>query len=203
MMGKTIALFGGAFNPPHKGHVSAAERVLDALEPDILLVMPTGVSPHKPLPAGSPAPEHRLAMTRLAFAHWPNVQVSDWEMTQTAPNYTVDTVQMLRVQYPAYQIYIVMGTDMFLSLQEWRRPDRLLELAGVAILARDTGQERAMGEQAEFLAHRYGALIRLIAHEPLAVSSTQLRDKLRRGQGDDCLPPAVADYIRVNGLYAV
>ncbi|MDR3207758.1 MAG: nicotinate (nicotinamide) nucleotide adenylyltransferase [Oscillospiraceae bacterium] len=203
MSGRRVGLFGGSFNPPHLGHVSAARRAGEALALDTLVLMPAGTPPHKPLPQGTPSPADRLALAKLAFASLPNACVSDRELAATGPNYTVDTLDWLRETYPQAALTLVMGTDMFLTLHEWRRAEDILGTAGIAVLARAEGQDATLKAQAAFLAHRFGASIALIPHTPVDVSSTTLRALLRTGGGRAYLSEPVCDYIRARGLYGV
>ena len=90
-----IGVYGGAFNPPHLGHITAARAVFELLKLDKLLVIPTGHPPHKTLPPGTPRPEQRLEMTRLAMAQaglGDRVEVSDMELRREGSSYTADTL---------------------------------------------------------------------------------------------------------------
>jgi len=198
---RRVGLFGGSFNPPHNGHVSAARRVLDTLAPDSLVIMPAGHPPHKEFPPGTPSPDDRLTMTKLAFAAWPKCEVSDWEMCNPAPGYTADTLD--RMRSGRCQLILIVGTDMFLTLHEWARAAELLAVTRVAVLARAGGQDSAISRQGAFLAHRYGAAIEWIPHEPVEISSTELRAMLRSGHGREFLPEAVYEYILEKRLYGV
>ena len=128
-----IGIYGGAFNPPHLGHITAARAVFELLKLDKLLVIPTGHPPHKTLPPGSPGPERRLEMTRLAMAglgDW--MEISDMELRREGNSYTADTLARVKERYPEDELWLLMGADMFLTLQAWREPERILSLAGVA-----------------------------------------------------------------------
>ncbi|MCL2747406.1 MAG: nicotinate (nicotinamide) nucleotide adenylyltransferase [Oscillospiraceae bacterium] len=194
-----VGFFGGSFNPPHNGHVSAALRAIDALGLDKLVVMTAREAPHKQLPPGSPPPEHRLAMARLAFEHLPRCEVSDWEIRRAAPTYTVDTLAHLRAGggIPV----LVVGSDMFLTLHEWKRTDEFLPVTRVAVLLRDALQGGHVRHYASFLSERYGTDVDCVVHTPVVISSTQLRAALGTGGGRDHLPAAVYEYIVANGLY--
>ncbi len=196
-----IGLFGGAFNPPHNGHVSAAAQAMEALALDKLYVMPTGHPPHKALPPDAPPPFARLAMTGLAFSGLPGCVVSDWELARQGRSYTVDTLDWLQERYPDATLTLLVGADMFLSLQEWYRAEDIFLLARVAVLARAAGQDKALAGHAAFLAHRFDAAIDIIPHTPIAVSSSELRLLLKAGGGRDYLPEPVAAYIAAHHLY--
>ena len=117
-----IGIFGGTFNPPHLGHLAAARAAIDALELDRLYLVPAAIPPHKELPEGTPAPEHRLAMTaKLAGALLlPNVaEVSPMELERPGKSYTADTLEQLHKQIPGAELWLLMGTDMFMPLDQW------------------------------------------------------------------------------------
>ena len=189
-----LGIYGGTFNPPHLGHLTSARLALDALGLDALQFVPAATPPHKALPAGSPAPEERLAMVELAadgLLMPKRVGVSDMEL--------------LHAQYPGAELWLLMGTDMFLTLQYWREPEVITRLAGVCTFARtqsDSGE--ALSIQAEYLQKTFGARTCVLQLPQIVdVSSTQLRELLAKGEGQQYLPPAVYGYIIRRGLYGV
>ncbi|MCL2030489.1 MAG: nicotinate (nicotinamide) nucleotide adenylyltransferase [Oscillospiraceae bacterium] len=199
-MAGRIALYGGTFDPPHNGHTAAIRAVLDALAPGALYWMPARQAPHKGEAAAGA--EHRLAMCRLAAAELGSrVTVSGHEMGSGVSGYTVDTLAWLSGREPDAELWLVVGQDMLRSLGQWRDPARLLGLCRVAALCRAEGQGPDMDEAAERLRTHYGAVVRRIEHEPVEISSTQLRAMLGHGEGKDFLPGAVWNYIQENTLY--
>ena len=134
-----IGVYGGTFNPPHLGHVTAARAVSELLKLDKLLFIPAGLPPHKPLPEGTPSPEQRLEMTRLAAEQTglgDRVETLDLEILRGGRSYTSETLKLLRQQYPDDELWLLMGTDMFLTIQTWHDPARIFELAGIAAFGR-------------------------------------------------------------------
>ena len=134
-----IGVYGGTFNPPHLGHVTAARAVFELLKLDLLLLVPDREPPHKALPAGSPTPEQRLEMTRLAgeqLGLGDRVQVLDLELKRTGRSYTSDTLAQLKERYPEDELWLLMGTDMFLTIQTWHEAEKILSLAGIATFGR-------------------------------------------------------------------
>ena len=196
-----IGIYGGTFNPPHIGHIGAAKQAVSALKLDQLLLIPDRIAPHKVMPEGSATPKQRLEMLRAAVADYPEIQVSDIELRREGPSYTYITVEQLREQYPDAELFLLMGTDMFLSFQSWRNPDRILQQVSLAVLYRGEKGEiadiEALKQQMEGEGHR----VHLVENRVTAISSTQLRRLLAFQCADDFLPQGVGDYIRQQGLY--
>ena len=202
-----IGVYGGTFNPPHLGHVTAARAVFELLKLDLLLLVPAGLPPHKKLPAGSPTPEQRLEMTRLAGEQLglsDKVRVLDLELRREGRSYTSDTLAQLKAQYPDDELWLLMGTDMFLTLQTWHEPEKILSLAGIAAFGRtEEDTEELFSIQRDYLYRTYpqARLFTLTIPGVIDISSTELRDQLAKGEGGRLLPPAVYGYILREGLY--
>ena len=202
-----IGVYGGAFNPPHLGHITAARAVFELLKLDKLLVIPTGRPSHKALPPGTPEPERRLEMTRLAMAQaglGDRVEVLDLELRREGNSYTADTLARLKERYPEDELWLLMGADMFLTLQTWHEPERILSLAGVAAFGRsEADTEELFSVQRDFLYRTYpqARLFTLSIPGVVDVSSTELRARLAKGEGGVLLAPAVYGYILREKLY--
>ena len=199
-----IGIYGGTFNPIHRGHLTAARAAAEQLGMDKLLLVPANVPPHKALPEGSASPEQRLEMTVLATAELHcKAEVLDIELRRTGKSYTCDTIRALREQYPADELWLLMGSDMFLSLHTWYRPDVILSLVNVAAFSRLTADEdAAFAAQKAFLEQQFGATVATVDNrDVIEVSSTDVRSALPIGGGKDMLPEAVYGYILREGLY--
>ena len=202
-----IGVYGGTFNPPHLGHVTAARAVFELLKLDLLLLVPDGQPPHKMLPPGSPTPEQRLEMTRLAgeqLGLGEKVRTLDLELKREGRSYTAETLRQLHQQYPEDELWLLMGTDMFLTLQAWREPGEILSLAGIAAFGRtEADTEELFSVQRDYLYRTYpqARIFTLTIPGVVDVSSTELRTMLARGEGGNLLPPAVYGYILREGLY--
>lgn len=202
-----IGVYGGTFNPPHLGHLTAARSVFELLNLDLLLLIPAGLPPHKELPAGSPTPEQRLEMTRLAgeqLGLGDKVRTLDIELERGGRSFTSDTLAQLREQYPDSELWLLMGTDMFLTLQMWHEPEKILSLAGVAAFGRtEEDTEELFSAQRDYLYRTYpqARIFTLTLPGVIDVSSTELREKLAKGRGANLLAPAVYGYILREGLY--
>lgn len=202
-----IGVYGGAFNPPHLGHITAARAVFELLKLDKLLMIPTGRPPHKTLPPGSPEPDQRLELCRLAAEQTglgDRIEVSDMELCREGNSYTSDTLARLKERYPGDELWLLMGTDMFLTIQAWREPERILSLAGIAAFGRtEADTEELFSVQRDYLYRAYpqARIFTLSIPGVVDVSSTELREKLADGEGGPLLAPAVYGYILREKLY--
>ena len=196
-----IGIYGGTFNPPHLGHIQAAKAAVQALDLTRLLLIPDNIAPHKELPPGSPVPEQRLEMLRLATQDAPELEVSDLELRREGVSYTFETVLALSEQYPEAQLFLLMGTDMFVSFDTWKNTDIILSHAALGVLCRgEKGEQEAIAEKAAQLSAG-GARVELVNNPVLAISSTQLRRLIAFDCAEPFLPKPVAEYIRQHGLY--
>ena len=196
-----IGIYGGTYNPPHTGHMQAAQEAVRLLELDKLLLIPDRIAPHKEIPEGSPTPEQRLAMLRIAAAQCPAMEVSNIELRREGPSYSYLTVEALRALYPDAELFLLMGTDMFLSFHTWREPERIIKNATLGVFYR--GEK---GEREQILAQKRAleamhAKVELVENRILSISSTQLRRLIAFHCAGEFLPAGVGDYIRENALY--
>ena len=203
-----IGIYGGTFNPPHLGHFQAAKTAIAALKLDKLILIPAALPPHKELPEGTPSPERRLEMTAKmadAMAMSGTVEVSDLELRRPGKSYTADTLEQLHRQYPQAKLWLLMGTDMFLTLHLWREPERIMALAGICAFGRtEQDGEELFAPQRAYLKEHFGAEIVTITLPGLVdISSTRLRAGLDQGLGRRYLVPAVYGCILMNSLYGI
>ena len=202
-----IGVYGGTFNPPHLGHIAAARAVFETLKLDRLLLIPDRQPPHKPLPEGSPSPEQRLELTRLAgeqLGLGDRVETLDLELHRSGPSYTADTLRAVHERYPDDELWLLMGTDMFLTLHTWHEPEQILALAGIAAFSRSQEDtEELFSRQRERLYRTYPSarIFTLSVPGMVEISSTQLRELLAEGGGGQFLAPAVYGAVLRDGLY--
>jgi len=186
-----ILLFGGAFDPPHRGHTVSADNLLSKVRPDVMIVMPSGIPPHKTISSGAKAVD-RLEMSRLAFGplekkHGIPVVVSDRELIKREKCYTVDTVDEL---YGVYgkdsEISLYMGSDMICCLESWHRYEELLKKCVIYTASRPGSFESGEFYEKCRLFSAMGKGIRVIEQAPEDVSSTEIRALLGelRDRGD-------------------
>ena len=196
-----IAVYGGSFNPPHLGHVEAAKSAARALAPDLFLIVPASIPPHKDLAEDSPSASRRMELCKLAFAEVPGAEISDIELKREGKSYSYDTVLQLQNEYPGAEICLVIGTDMLLTFEEWYHFRFLLENCTLAVLARTEEDDGELRGKAAELRDEYGARIQLLPHEPLEASSEKIRERLPLRSGEDLLPEAVYSEIIRLRLY--
>ncbi|HEU4981655.1 MAG TPA: nicotinate (nicotinamide) nucleotide adenylyltransferase [Acidobacteriaceae bacterium] len=219
-----VALFGGSFDPPHRGHVALARLARKRFALDRILVAPVGAQPLKP--DSAPASfEDRLAMTRLAFAAEPGVEVSllDSPREDGRSNYTVDTVEALRRDLgPNDALFCILGADSLLTIRKWHRPADLLLACDFIVGARPgfdlDDAEAALPREiqarpipTELPATRLLELtapdgrqsrVYLLTDLNEDISATKIRAALRGGEAaEKVLAPEVLEYIRAHRLY--
>ena len=201
-----IGVFGGTFNPPHLGHMAAATAAIDTLELDRLFLIPDRAPPHKALPEHPASESDRLEMTRFMTDRLdrPGIaESSDMEMRRKGKSYTADTLKELRKVYPEDELWLMMGTDMFLTLHTWYQPEEIMARAGILTFGRSHDDKKEVFDrQTAMLKERFGAVVRVITLPGLVeVSSTELREALARGGGQRFLDPAIYGYILRKRLY--
>jgi nicotinate-nucleotide adenylyltransferase len=197
-----IGLFGGTFDPVHVGHLVAARLAKEALQLDRFIFIPSGVPPHK-LGKAITDGRIRLQMLLQAVGSEPDFQVSDWEFSKEGPSYTVDTLEYFATQYPNDELYFVMGADMLCDLPNWSNPSRILDLAQIIGMARPGfGLEECRLLLRQALPST-DSRIHYVDIPELEISSTWLRDRLRKRLSVDYLiPEKVIRFIEETGLYA-
>ena len=193
-----IGIYGGAFNPVHKGHVKLAREVKTKANLDKIIIMPSGVSPHKS--SGSLVDSiHRLEMCKLAF-EGEDYMISDLEIKREGKSYTVDTVTELKKLYPDDELYLIMGSDMLLCFHKWYRYEDILSAVTICATTRqgDISLDELKAYSRDVL--RKDTLI--IDFEPFECSSTKVRNALLSGDdASSSVPCKVLSYIIEKSLY--
>jgi nicotinate-nucleotide adenylyltransferase len=194
-----VGILGGTFNPPHLGHLVAAQEAYRELDLDQVMLIPAGVPPHKPVD-DEPGPEHRLELCRLAIGDDERFTVSDLELRRDGPSFTVDTLDTLRLQSPSHDRFLILGGDIAAGLPKWHEPERVLELATVAIAGRRGTAKAAVQEALAQL--KGGERARFFQMPRIGISSTMVRRRVRAGQPIRYfVPDGVMHYIETHGLY--
>jgi nicotinate-nucleotide adenylyltransferase len=194
-----VGILGGAFNPPHIGHLVSAQEALVQLELDKVVFMPVGHPPHRELES-DPGPEVRLELVELAISDDERFEVSRAELDREGPSYTVDTLRDLRKQSPEDELFLILGGDQAAALTTWREPEAVLELATVAVVERTNWSRNAIGIKLGRLKGEQG--IRYLEMPVIQVSSSAVRRRVAEGRPIRYLvPDRVVAYIEANGLY--
>jgi nicotinate-nucleotide adenylyltransferase len=220
---KRIGLFGGTFNPIHKGHLRAAAAVREGFGLDTVDLIPSAVPPHKASKDIAPA-HHRLEMVRLAAAGLENMLVSDVELVRSGPSYTIDTVHHFRRKFDDdAKLFFIVGTDAFLEIDTWKNFEDLLRSISLIVMDRPAGVrgprdsffetiraflgerisgEYIPGEDSLSFFHPRRPSIHIFSGEMVDVSSTRIRQCITRGEDvSSGLSPSVKDYIQRKGIY--
>jgi nicotinate-nucleotide adenylyltransferase len=194
-----VGILGGAFNPPHIGHLVCAQEALVQLELDKVVFVPVGQAPHREL-AGDPGAEERLEMVELATADDERFEVSRVEIDREGPSYTADTLRALREAAPQDELFLILGGDQAAALGSWHQPEEVLALATVAVMERLSWSRQAIGIKIGGL--KGTRAVRYLEMPIIQISSSSIRRRAAAGQPVRYLvPDKVAAYIETHGLY--
>jgi nicotinate-nucleotide adenylyltransferase len=194
-----VGILGGAFNPPHIGHLVCAQEALTQLELDRVVFMPVGVPPHREIEL-DPGAQARLELTELAVAGDDRFEVSRMEVDKEGPAYTSETLAALREESPDDELFLILGGDQAAALGSWHEPEKVLELATVAVFERFSWGRNAIGIK---IGRLPGARhVRYLDMPLLQVSSSAIRRRVRDGLPIRYLvPDRVVEYIASKDLY--
>jgi nicotinate-nucleotide adenylyltransferase len=195
-----VGILGGAFNPPHIGHLVCAQEALVQLELDRVLFVPVGVPPHRELDL-DPGAEARLEMVELAVVDDERFEAARIELDREGPAYTSDTLEQLKKESPDDELFLILGGDQAAALATWHEPEKVLERATVVVFERVSWGRNAIMIK---IGRLPGAeRVRYLDMPLIQVSSSAIRRRVREGVPIRYLvPDKVADYIEANGLYA-
>jgi nicotinate-nucleotide adenylyltransferase len=194
-----IGVLGSAFNPPHLGHLALAQEAFWQLDLDEVVLVPTGDAPHKEF-ADDPGREARMEMTRLAATGDRRFSVSSLEVDREGPSYTYETLETLAEERADRKLVFVMGADAAIGLGSWREPERVAELASLAVARR----EDVADAEVAAVTRELGCEDRttMLEMPRFGVSSSAVRERAKQGRPLRYLvPEPVADYIEGKGIY--
>ena len=199
------AIYGGTFNPPHRGHERVARLLNETVRPDRILIIPAAIPPLKQVAANSPSPETRMELCHLAFDNVPGAEISAIEIGRDGTSFTVDTLEALRALYPDDSFLLTVGSDQLLQFRKWRRFEDILRMVELVVFSREEGDRPVLEREAESLRREYGASVFVAGSEPLVISSDEIRRAVRGELPAETvnryLNPAVRDAIRRGGYY--
>jgi len=193
-----IGIFGGTFDPPHKGHIAIAEQARKQLCLDKIYFVPAYIPPHKlKIHLGqkhsSMTAIHRLKMVKLAIKGRKEFKVSTIELKRKGISYTVDTIKNFKRQFPNAELVMIIGADNLAQFQSWKSPETILALASLAVYKRKGFNKYLKNPPITF---------EQIKGRILQVSSTEIRNRIRKGMSIESLvPECVANYIEQYSLY--
>ena len=193
-----IAVFGGTFNPPHTGHSFMLKGIAELPEIKKVLVMPAKAPPHKSGEIASA--EHRVNMCRLAFEGVPKTEISLEELSLEGKSYTVKTLEALRKKGIINPVWVI-GADSLVNFHKWYEFERILSLAELYVYMRRGVSKESLSAAKESL-ERLGGKITLLSIVPPEISSTEIRQEIKRGNlNGEFLSPSVLEYIIQHSLY--
>jgi nicotinate-nucleotide adenylyltransferase len=194
-----VGIYGGVFNPPHHGHLVAAQEAHAQLELDVVLWIPVGHAPHRVI-EGDPGTEARFAMVELAIAGDERFRASRIELEREGPSYTVDTLRELGERGPDDDLFLILGGDQALALASWREPEDVLALATLAVFERGSSNRNAIAIKVARL--RGAERVRFLEMPRIDISSTLVRRRAATGKPIRYLvPDKVANFIGTHSLY--
>ena len=189
-----VGVFGGTFDPPHVGHVLTAGDACETLGLDKLIFVPAAGQPFKVNAPAMAPPRDRLEMVRLAIADDPRFEVSDIEIERGGLSYTVETLEALALSKPGAKLFLIIGIDALDSFERWRSPERIRELATIAVLSR---RDKSLAEKEG----GDGSVIQ-VSSRRIDVSSTEIRRRLKEGKPITAfVAESVERYIATANLY--
>ncbi len=193
-----IGVLGGTFDPPHYGHLAIAETARAQLRLERVLFVPAGAPPHRPTPLS--APHHRAAMVEEAIIDNPAFALSRVDLDRAGPHYTETMLSLLQTEYPQAILFLIIGSDNLAQFLTWRNPAHIIRQARLAVMERP-GWRPNLEQLEQALPAIRQRLIWLVG-PPLEISSSALRERVRRGLPLRYLvPPLVEGYIIRHKLY--
>ena len=204
MSSKDIGILGGTFNPIHNQHLLLAKKAYEQLQPDKILLIPSGISYLKE-GTNVLSADKRYEMCRLAVSGIPYIELSDIELKRKGNSYTCDTLKELSLQYPDAEFYYIIGADSLFMLENWRNPEYIFSnciLTVASRIDRNNYTDEKLKQKITYYEERYDARIRVLEINISDLSSSMIRQAAAKGEDIRYfVPEDVADYIIKNGLY--
>lgn len=198
-----IGIMGGTFDPIHNGHLTIAEAAYRQFGLDSIWFMPNGNPPHKEKTSIGSDVEHRIRMVKLAIAGHEGFRLERYEADKRSVSCSYETMEHFKKVHPEDEFYFIIGADSLFAIETWVHPERLFPTCTILAAYRDeknTAEE--MERQIEYLREKYGAKLALLRSPLVDVSSTELRERIRRGENvREYIPDLVGNYITEERLY--
>lgn len=194
-------MFGGTFDPPHKGHLLLAKNALKELEADKIIFMTAGTPPHKDKRTVLDKSK-RFDMVKLLVKGNSSFVASDLEIKENSKSYTADTLLKLKKIYKDPQIYFIVGLDSFYDIEKWYKPEIIFQNCIIAVALRGGISEESFSDKKKYYEEKYSAKIVNISMPKTDISSSDIRKRIAEGRAvGKMLTQEVLDYIEKNGLY--
>lgn len=201
-----IGIFGGTFNPPHKGHTRMIEKMAEELELDKVIIIPNKIPTHKRCDDLADN-EHRVAMCKIAFNN-PKFEISTMEMDRDSSSYTIFTVDELMKKYPKDQLYLIIGSDMFLIFHKWYKHKELLEKCKICVACRDNDDDvqvlraYAFEKLGIYMPQLEVKNVHISLLDAYEVSSSEIRERIEQEKSlYGLVAPEIIAYMEQNKLY--
>lgn len=199
---KKIAILGGSFDPVHSAHMMCVNEAIDELNLDKVLIIPTGRPPHKEI-SNPEINKHRLNMLKIAFKDINKTEVLDFELRNKNLSYTYLTIQYIKENYSYDKLYFLIGADMLMILDKWKKIDYLFENLKFAVFKRKGVSDRELNQKIEYLEKKFNTKILTIKSKAIDISSTTIRNNIAKDIGySQHLEKGVYEYILKERLYA-
>lgn len=194
------AIFGGAFNPIHSGHIHLLSEMNKIYSFDKIILIPTGNPPHKSSEEFVSA-DDRIAMCRLFAERSSNIEVSEIETNRKGKSYTFDTLNEIRSIFPEDELYLIIGGDMLLIFDKWYNFGEISKLANIICAARNDNEYEKLKEKSKEL-QKLNCIVTVHKIKPFEVSSTEIRKNIYEEKSiDGLVPNYISDYIYRKNLY--
>lgn len=194
-----LGIYGGVFNPPHHGHLVAAQEAFSQLELDVVVWVPLGDAPHRVI-ENDPGADARFEMVEMTIACDERFSISRIELDREGPSYTVDTLRELHERSPEDELFLILGGDQALALPSWHEPEAVLDLATLAVFGRGSSTRNAI--QITIGRMRGAERVRFLEMPRIDISSTLVRRRAAAGKPIRYLvPDKVANFIGAQSLY--
>lgn len=201
---KNIGILGGTFNPIHLAHLEIARQILEKKEFHKILIMPNKIPPHKDI-ENLVSDKDRYEMVRLSSLEYDKIEPSSFELELNTVSYTANTLDLLKKKYRNYNLYLIIGGDSLLSLDNWYKPEKILKNVNIIYVPRDTDLNIYRLYIDEVLRPKYNYFsIEEIRLPYMDISSSKIRSLLSCGNKEEArlyLNPLVYEYIEKNKLY--
>ncbi len=194
-------VLGGTFNPVHLGHVRMSRKIMEAKGFDRMIFIPSNIPPHKQ-EEKIPSPAKRIKMLKLALEDEKDFIIDGYEVRKKGISYSIDTIRYLKKKYEDDELYWIIGADMLFQIEKWHDFKNVLREMSFIAVKREGYDKRDIEAYAAELRGKYGADISFCEMEPIDISSTDIRGKVKRGEEiKKLVHKKVERYIIDNKLY--